>query len=97
MAPETFGNKVDTTVASGYTAGSGTLVVASATGMPATGNFRIRLGNVAGSILRVTARAGTTLTLLPSTPAESTLTRVVTNCAFDRSATKIAIDRVQVA
>lgn len=31
--------------------------------MPATGNFRVRLGNLAGSILRVTARAGTTLTV----------------------------------
>jgi len=60
---EVFANKISTTVASGYTAGSGTLVVASATGMPATGNFRIRLGNSAGSILRVTARAGTTLTV----------------------------------
>lgn len=44
-------------------AASGTLEVADATGMPATGNFRIRVGNVAGSILRVTARAGTTLTV----------------------------------
>ncbi len=50
-------------MAATYTAGSGTLTVASATGMPATGNFRIRLGNVAGSILRVTARAGAVLTV----------------------------------
>lgn len=31
--------------------------------MPATGNFRVRLGNVAGTILRVTARSGTTLSV----------------------------------
>ncbi len=60
---EQFANKYSSTVASAYTAGSGTLIVASATGLPATGDFRIRLGNVAGSILKVTARAGTTLTV----------------------------------
>lgn len=60
---EQFANKIRTTVAVPYTAGSGTLVVADATGMPAIGNFRVRLGNAAGSILRVTARAGTTLTV----------------------------------
>lgn len=63
MASEKFANKISTTVDSAYTAGSGSLVVADATGMPTTGNFRVRLGNTAGSILRVTARSGTTLTV----------------------------------
>lgn len=54
---------MSTTVAAPYTAASGTLEVADATGMPATGDFRIRLGNIAGSILKVTARSGTTLTV----------------------------------
>lgn len=44
-------------------AGSGTLVVASATGLPATGTFRLRLGNIAGTIVRVDSRVGTTLTV----------------------------------
>ena len=61
---EQFANKIETTVGSAYTAGSGTLVVASATGFPAIGTFRVRLGNVAGSILRVDSRSGTTLTVV---------------------------------
>jgi hypothetical protein len=44
-------------------AASGTLVVTSDTGMPLTGTFRLRLGNLAGTILRVDSRVGTTLTV----------------------------------
>jgi hypothetical protein len=50
-------------VAAPYVAASGTLVVTSDTGMPLTGTFRLRLGNLAGTILRVDSRAGTTLTV----------------------------------
>src|SRR5262245_21377914 len=60
---EQFANKISTTLAADYTAGSGTLTVASATGMPATGTFRLRLGNSAGSILICTARAGAVCTV----------------------------------
>jgi hypothetical protein len=60
---EQFSNKVETIVATAYTAGSGALVVASDAGLPATGTFRVRLGNTAGSILRVDSRSGATLTV----------------------------------
>jgi hypothetical protein len=60
---EQFANKIETTVASAYTAASGTLIVASDTGFPATGTFRIRLANAEGTILRVDSRVGTTLTV----------------------------------
>lgn len=60
---EQFANKIQTTLASDYSAGSGTCVVTSATGMPATGTFRLRLANSAGTILRVDSRVGTTLTV----------------------------------
>lgn len=38
-------------------------MVADATGLPATGTFRLRLDNAAGTILRVDSRAGATLTV----------------------------------
>jgi hypothetical protein len=60
---EQFSNKIETTVAVAYSAASGTLVVANDTGFPATGTFRVRLGNTAGSILRVNSRVGATLTV----------------------------------
>lgn len=60
---EQFANKIKTTLAADYTAGAGSIVVTDATGMPATGTFRLRLSNAAGTILICTARAGTTLTV----------------------------------
>jgi hypothetical protein len=63
MAVETYVNLAETTLASGYTAGSGTLSVTSAADFPATGNFRIRLGNGSRTLLQVTGVAGTTFTV----------------------------------
>jgi len=61
--PEQYANTVSTTLASGYTAGSGSIVVASATGLPSTGDFAVSLQNAQKTILKCTARSGTTLTV----------------------------------
>jgi hypothetical protein len=61
--PEQFANTVSTTLASGYTAGSGSIVVASATGLPSVGDFAVSLQNAQKTILKCTARSGTTLTV----------------------------------
>jgi hypothetical protein len=62
---EQFANLAETTLAAGYTAAAGTIDVASAAGFPATGTFRVRLGNVEETLLIVTAVAGTTWTVTP--------------------------------
>lgn len=86
---EVFANKIATTLASPYVAASGTLVVASDTGLPATGTFRLRLGNLAGTILRVDSRVGTTLTVTVeqddgNADAGDTVTLVVTAGAMNQ-------------
>lgn len=44
MSTEQVRNLVATTLASGYTAASGSIEVADATGFPTTGTFRVSLG-----------------------------------------------------
>jgi hypothetical protein len=60
---EVFANLVDTTLAANYTAGAASITVASATGLPSTGTFSVRLGNTQKTILICSARSGTTLTV----------------------------------
>lgn len=57
--------------------------------MPATGTFRLRLGNLAGTILRVDSRVGTTLTVTPeeddgNADAGATVSLVVTAGAMEQ-------------
>jgi hypothetical protein len=59
---EKYANLAETTLASSYTAGAGSISVTSAAGFPTAGVFRVRLGNAARTILKVTAVAGTTFT-----------------------------------
>lgn len=61
---EKYTTLAETTVAATYTAGSGTLVVASGALFPATPNFHVRLFNDARTVLKVTAVAGTTWTVV---------------------------------
>lgn len=63
MSSEKFRNLAETTLASGYTAGSGSISVTSAALFPTDGVFSVRLDNVAETILRVTAVSGTTFTV----------------------------------
>ncbi len=65
--PEQYANDATTTLASGITNSATSLTVASASGFPSTGNFRIRISN---EILIVTAVSGTTFTVTRG--AEST-------------------------
>lgn len=58
---EVFANLVETTLSAGINAAVTSLSVASATGMPATGTFRINIGD---EIITVGARTGTTLSSL---------------------------------
>ena len=62
MASEKFANLAETTLSAGYTAGAGSISVTSAAGFPATGVFRVRLGNAGKTIFRVDSVAGTTFT-----------------------------------
>lgn len=59
---EKFRTLAETTLSAGYTAGSFTVVVVSAAAFPATGVFRIRLGNTGRTVFRVDSVAGTTFT-----------------------------------
>lgn len=58
---ETYANNTSSTLASGIIAGDTTLSVASATGFPTTGQFRILIDS---EILLVTAVSGTTFTVV---------------------------------
>jgi hypothetical protein len=64
---EQFANGYSTTLASGYTAGSGSITVTSASGAPSAGNFRLAILNTALTavkvLLKVTAVSGTTFTV----------------------------------
>lgn len=60
---EKIRNLAETTLASGYTAGSGSLSVTSAGDFPTDGDFTVRLDNVSQTILRVSAVSGTTFTV----------------------------------
>ncbi len=62
MAGEKFANLAETTLSAGYTSGTTTLSVNSATGFPTTGPFRVRLGNTGKTIWRVDSVSGTTFT-----------------------------------
>lgn len=62
MAVEKFANLAETTLASNYTSGGSSISVASAAGFPATGVFRVRLGNAGLTIFRVDSVSGTTFT-----------------------------------
>jgi hypothetical protein len=62
MASEKFANLAETTLASDYTSGGASITVASATGFPTTGVFRVRLGNTAKTIYRVDSVAGAVFT-----------------------------------
>lgn len=59
---EKFANLAETTLASGYTSGGSSISVSSASGFPADGVFRVRLGNVSKTIFRVDSVSGTTFT-----------------------------------
>jgi hypothetical protein len=62
VASEKFANRPSSTVAVGYTATDTTLEVADASDFPATGVFRVKLGNAAGTIFRVDSVAGDVFT-----------------------------------
>lgn len=62
MASEKFANLAETTLASDYTSGGSSISVASATGFPTSGVFRVRLGNAGKTIYRVDSVSGTTFT-----------------------------------
>ena len=62
MASEKFANLAETTLASGYTSGTTTLSVVSASGFPTVGVFRVRLGNTGKTVWRVDSVSGTTFT-----------------------------------
>lgn len=66
MATEQFANLYSTTLASAYTAGDGLIVVTSASGAPASGNFSLTITDqgtgVVKLIFRVTSVSGTTFT-----------------------------------
>ncbi|HME96761.1 MAG TPA: hypothetical protein VKN16_21375 [Methylomirabilota bacterium] len=62
MAVEQFANLAETTLASGYTSGGSSISVASASGFPTSGVFRVRLGNAGKTIYRVDSVSGTTFT-----------------------------------
>ena len=62
MGSEKFANLAETTLASGYTAASGSISVSSASGFPTVGIFRVRLGNTGKTIFRVDSVSGTTFT-----------------------------------
>lgn len=62
MASEKFANLAETTLASGYTSGGSSISVASASGFPTAGVFRVRLGNAGKTIYRVDSVSGTTFT-----------------------------------
>lgn len=66
MAEQLF-NLYNSTVNSSYTAGSGTLIVASATGLPASGSYSLLIRDAVTQLpkllLRASARTGTTLTV----------------------------------
>jgi len=91
MATEVFTNAAATTLASNYTAGSGTLAVASATGYPTTGNFRIIVGT---NILLVTAVSGTTFTVTGGQEG-TTDANASSGAAVTPILTKLAMQAVQ--
>ena len=62
MSSEKFANLAETTLASGYTSGGGSISVTSASGFPTAGVFRVRLGNAGKTIFRVDSVSGTTFT-----------------------------------
>jgi hypothetical protein len=62
VAVEHFANLAETTLASGYTSGGGSISVASASGFPTSGVFRVALGNASKTIYRVDSVSGTTFT-----------------------------------
>jgi hypothetical protein len=62
MTVEVFRNLAETTLASGYTSGGVSISVASASGFPTTGVFRVALGNAGRTIYRVDSVSGTTFT-----------------------------------
>ena len=62
---EKYANLAATTLASAYTAADGQIVVASASGFPTDGDFRVRLGDAGDAtvtLFKVTAISGTTFT-----------------------------------
>ncbi len=61
MATEQYTTLGGSTLASGYTAGGGSISVTSAASFPTTGNFSVRLNSAA--IYQVTAVSGTTFTV----------------------------------
>lgn len=62
MASEKFANLAETTLGAGYTSGGSSITVASASGFPTSGVFRVRLGNTGKTIYRVDSVSGTTFT-----------------------------------
>src|SRR5690348_7784839 len=62
MSAEVFANLAETTLGAGYTSGGSSITVASASGFPSTGVFRVRLGNAGKTIYRVDSVSGTTFT-----------------------------------
>lgn len=62
MSPELFANRPEAEVAVGYTATDTTLEVDDASAFPATGVFRVLLGNPLGTIFRVDSVAGDVFT-----------------------------------
>jgi hypothetical protein len=83
-----------TTVATAYVAGSGTLVVADGTAT-AAGNTLIGLNNALHTVLRVTAKAGNTLTVVAKqndqAAAVGVQLRSVSNLFEDFPATQLAL------
>ncbi len=62
MSSEKFANLAETTLGADYTSGGSSITVASASGFPTTGVFRVRLGNASKTIYRVDSVSGTTFT-----------------------------------
>ncbi len=92
MPTEQYANLVSTTIAVNYVAGSGALVVTSATGMPSTGNFRILLdAGTANVLLKVTARIGAALTVA----AEANDANVASGKTVDLVITAGALDAIK--
>jgi hypothetical protein len=94
MTTEIYSNLFSTTLASGYTAGSGTVVVTSMTGAPSSsaGNWRLLLDRGgANVILKVTAASGTTLTVT----AEANDANVASGKTADGVITAGALDAIK--
>ncbi len=94
MATEIYSNLFHTAIASNYTAGSGTLIVASMTGAPSTtlGNWRVLLDRGGANVLlKVTGASGTTLTVV----AEQNDASLASGKSVDGVITKDALEALK--